>query len=113
MKITRENAYNMVGGGWKSLIDQVYDKLAEFPDVYIETVKEKWGGLRIYHNKGYIEGEGTYSPEFERFLVEIENKSFTVCEVCGDPGEPRRGSWILTLCDTHKMVPSKYSIELP
>jgi hypothetical protein len=79
-----------VGPGWASLIDAIFDRLPE--DAYILQVKEKWGGLRFY-----ISG----SRELLDFISEMENKSLEMCEICGQPGKPREGGWIRTLCDEH------------
>jgi len=90
--ITRENAKRMVGPGWASLIDEIYDILPE--DVCVTQVKEKFGGLRFY--------VGSASSEIFDFIDKIEAKSLTICEQCGEPGEARRGGWIKTLCDAHE-----------
>ena len=85
--VTREHAKGIVGQGWASLIDEVYDQLSETDRVY--DVKEKWGGLRI----------SIWGSERALDLAEAaEDKSFEVCEFCGRPGKPRRGAWIKTLC---------------
>jgi hypothetical protein len=55
-------------------------------------VKEKWGGLRFY-----VSG----TTELLDFISEMEARSLDICEVCGQPGKPRKGSWIRTLCDEH------------
>ena len=37
------------------------------------------------------------------FVVEAERKTFSVCEVCGEPGEQHRiNNWIHTLCENHR-----------
>ncbi|MHA2064992.1 MAG: hypothetical protein ACXABY_11515 [Candidatus Thorarchaeota archaeon] len=62
----------------------------------ILQIKEKFGGLRIYWG-------GAVSDEHRNYIrgaVDIiEALSHKVCETCGAPGETRRGSWIVTLCD--------------
>jgi hypothetical protein len=94
MNITRDNIKLMVGPGWSNLIDEIYDRLEKFPDAYISTIKEKWGRLRIYV---YGVDEATLE-----FIDWIEERSGTICEVCGEPGELRDGGWIVCRCDKHK-----------
>ena len=94
MNTTRENIKLMVGPGWSKLLDEVYDRLEKFPDSYVSQVKEKWGRLRIYV---FGVDESTLD-----FIDEIEERSGTICEVCGEPGELRDGGWIVCRCDKHK-----------
>jgi len=91
---TREGALASVGKGWADLIHRVFDKLETIPEyVVIHQVKEKFGGLRVYCDP--------YLEHFEKFLIEIEKKSFTICETCGKSGQLRDGGWYRTLCDEH------------
>jgi hypothetical protein len=94
MNITRDNIKLMVGPGWSNLIDEVFNRLEKFPDSYISQIKEKWGRLRIYV---YGVDEATLE-----FIDWIEERSGTICEVCGGPGELRDGGWIVCRCDKHK-----------
>ncbi len=94
----RIGAKESVGLGWSRLIDKIFDKLEDMQAhgmtvPRIVQVKEKWGGLRVYVDP-YIE-------DFEKFLVEVEKESFTICEVCGKDGQLRNGGWYRTLCDEH------------
>lgn len=61
--------------------------------VVVEQIKEKFGGLRFYHQGGdeYVDGLVTMAEEW----------ASRTCEVCGSPGRARQGGWIRTLCDTH------------
>jgi len=87
--ITRENAKKYVGKGWYKLIDDVYDFLPS--NSLILQVKEKFGGLRIY-------GYGLSHLEFN-FLDDIEEKSLTTCEKCGNSGVTSFvNGWWKTLC---------------
>ena len=66
--------------------------LPEYFPVKFDQVKEKYGGLRLYFSGGdeYVEG-----------LVSMaEAISYTICEVCGNKGEPNKGGWISTLCES-------------
>lgn len=90
---TRQLALNSVGQGWSGLINEVFDMLEKTKGVKIIQVKEKYGGLRIYTDFMHM--------EFDKFIMDIEKRSFTVCEQCGKPGNLREGSWMLTQCDEH------------
>ena len=89
--ITRSDAKLHVLNGWHALIDEIYDKKPDW--VEISDVKEKWGRLRIY---------STGDEAWLDYLIEIEERSATICERCGSPAKSRvlRG-WIYTLCDRH------------
>ena len=106
-----------VGSGWHEIISNVCwmiaqhernkegnkkylekndpEKLATLPEYFpvkFDQVKEKYGGLRLYFSGGdeYVEGLINMAEAF----------SYTVCEVCGNKGEPNKGGWISTLCES-------------
>ena len=65
------------------------------PQVTLDQVKEKFGGLRFYYTGGddYISG-----------LVSMaESMSEVTCEVCGSPGKRTGLGWISTRCEEHKL----------
>ena len=59
--------------------------------VTFDQIKEKYGGLRIYHSGGnyYVDG----------LISMAEQMSYKICERCGCPGSPNKQGWIMTLCD--------------
>ena len=57
----------------------------------VVQVKQKFGGLRFYTNWG--------TDKIYELINEAEEKSYTVCESCGEVGRVRDGGWISTLCD--------------
>ncbi len=80
------------GKGWLSLIDEVYDNLPE--GIEIIQVYQKYAGLRVDINPE--------SESFEDFLSEIENRSYSLCEICGK--EARQydiHGWEYTRCADH------------
>jgi hypothetical protein len=88
--------------GWYQLIYDLSDKLEGLIHDWVKEngaknyprafqVKEKFGGLRFYMTHA--------TEEMYDLIEEAENKSYTICEQCGKPGEERGGSWILSLCD--------------
>jgi hypothetical protein len=91
------------GDGWFDLLWRLCVDLeplvAEFERTMghqfeVTQVKEKFGGLRFYVN--CRKNVATR----ERIDAAIQ-ESFHTCEVCGQPGELRKGNWIKTLCNEH------------
>ncbi len=110
--VIKEGAYTQVGAGWHSLLDTFYSAVAEDPNVYVIQVKEKFGGLRIYFDHCCIDISKS-DEELENYICnhdcaslynlvrDLEEKSITICEDCGQAGELRMNrSWIKTLCNT-------------
>ena len=90
-----EDVKSCVGRGWGSLIEELY-KLCDDNDIMITQVKEKFGGLRFYI--------GGASTEIHDKIAEVEDRSFEICELCGEPGKNgplvEGGYWVATLCDS-------------
>lgn len=42
----------------------------------------------------------TSVEKISTLIDEAERNSYKICEKCGNPGEPRGGGWIQTLCDS-------------
>ena len=67
---------------------------AEVPQVVVQQIKEKFGGLRFYYSGG---------DSHIRGMVEMaESWAARSCEACGNLGKSRSGGWIRTLCDEHE-----------
>ena len=85
--------------GWYDIISSVCyrikqyekNKKSDYYTVTFDQIKEKWGGLRIYHSGGddYVDG----------IIIMAEEMSYKICERCGCPGSPNKQGWIMTLCD--------------
>lgn len=89
--IPLDTAIQSVGPGWEQIVRAVYALLDD--DSIVTTVKEKFGGLRIYLNS---------EPEYICNLVDrAESVSLRTCEECGAPGKPGGKSWIKTRCEAH------------
>lgn len=86
--------------GWGLLITQLEDKLKTLsPDYTVSQVKEKFGGLRYYASAADASEET--AQQFYDLIREAEEKSYEICESCGQPGRlSRRGNagWYKTLC---------------
>jgi len=87
--LTLKYCQQCVGPGWSGLIKKIYKALPE--DAFISQVKEKFGGLRFYVDN--------VTMDVYDLIDECEAESYKICEKCGEPGKPRDGGWILTLCD--------------
>lgn len=89
--------------GWFDLLWRLCEDLeplvAEFEraterQFEVLQVKEKFGGLRFYVNC-------RNDAAIRQRIGTAAQESFRTCEICGQPGELREGSWIKTLCDKH------------
>ena len=102
-KIFKSDFYFECGDGWYNLLDTVCKCIQNYidrqpisdpvPQVTADQVKEKFGTLRFYVTGGDRTTDG--------MIESAENLSAHICEVCGNRGEVRDGSWIRTLCDEH------------
>lgn len=102
MKLSdRDWIYECVGVGWAPLLRDLCDELEKVaPDLEVVQVKEKFGGLRFYTSP--------YDPIVEDIVTKAENKSFGICEWCGERGSSDyRYYWTLTLCEECKDVRKK------
>lgn len=103
--IERQAAKKMVGPGWAGLVEVLYNALPE--GVMVTTVKEKFGGLRVYWSPVQLEYPTSPEPPADQLdpsdLVEaLEKASLHICERCGTFGFRRSvQGWFTTLCDEH------------
>jgi hypothetical protein len=88
-----------IGPGWVPIVERLGQQLTALGGVVVTQVKEKFGGLRCYHEG--VEHEGSlqeYDYEAAEALVKAaEDECAVACEQCGAPGHRR----LLTLCDEH------------
>lgn len=91
-----------IESGWVPLVREACEKMSGRP-VLLVQIKEKFARLRIY----FRVAEGVSYEEtrdIQDFLNELETRSASVCERCGDPAEApdmsrnRVFNWIKTLC---------------
>lgn len=93
------NKYFDCGDGWFPLLRELSRHIEEYNrkevgegrHVVVMQVKEKFGGLRFYVNSS--------TTNIDRLIAEAEDRSFKVCETCGEDGELRKEGWWKTLCD--------------
>jgi hypothetical protein len=85
------------GDGWYDLLDYLCGAIKEHTydsdELTVDQAKEKFGRLRFYLSREDDVLHGMISM--------AEYMSGHVCEVCGNRGELRNGSWVVTLCDEH------------
>ncbi len=109
--------------GWFWLLDglcesiQSYITLNNKSQIRAMQVKEKFGGLKFYHDGGYGYGWENSEPEdtlemdsseyIDGMISVAEYLSGTICEICGTTKEiGRTVEWIKTICQTcHNVSP--------
>ena len=93
-----------VGKGWWPILESLCANIQShidwkarqgqfIPQVVVEQIKEKFGGLRFYYNGGDATVAGMV-----RMTEEWANLS---CEECGDRATKKTTGWIKNLCETH------------
>ena len=88
-------AFFSIEDGWLQLVhDLIEELIAAGWDKELLQAKEKFG-LRFYIADG--------SSELHQIITKYEVMSRTICEGCGEPGEPgvTKTGWHLTLCKKH------------
>ena len=94
-----------VGAGWWPILEVLCSNIQSHidwrnrenevvPQVVVEQIKEKFGGLRFYYQGG--------DDEISGMVRMAEAWADHSCEECGAPGKRRNGGWIRTLCDLHE-----------
>lgn len=93
-----------IGTGWwpiveslcaniQSHIDHKEKQGQPIPQVVVEQIKEKFGGLRFYYQGGDAEISG--------MVRMAESWAGVSCEECGSPGKRTSEGWIKNLCEFH------------
>ena len=94
-----------VGSGWYPILEKLCSNIQHhidwkekqgkpIPQVVVEQIKEKFGGLRFYYQGG--------DDEISGMVRMAEAWADSCCEKCCAPGKRRDGGWIRTLCDMHE-----------
>jgi hypothetical protein len=93
--ILKRNQFG-IGNGWLGIVQRLFETLITLGwDKSFVNIKEKFGGMSIFLDN--LPENGFH------FVIEAEKETFTVCEVCGEPGEQNKiKGWIYTLCDKHR-----------
>lgn len=108
-KYTREEGPSSVGPGWKDLVLACFDVCDRTGLPYrAEQIKEKFAGLRFYVSFGgnglaLTEEEKDRAWQAQQEILQIQRRSFSLCEECGEPGERSTdGNYVQTLCGKHR-----------
>ncbi len=91
-----------VGEGWWPILEKLCNNIQSHidwknretvivPQVVVEQIKEKFGGLRFYYQGG--------DDTIDGMVRMAESWAGHSCEECGNPGTRRSGGWIRTLCN--------------
>lgn len=94
-----------VGKGWYPIIERLSSNIQQHiewrnresevvPQVVVEQIKEKFGGLRFYYQGGDDNVAG--------MVRMAEAWADVACEDCGGIGKRRGNGWVRTLCDKHE-----------
>jgi len=94
-----------VGKGWYPILERLCANIQQHiewknrteevvPQVVVEQIKEKFGGLRFYYQGG--------DEQIAGMVRMAEAWADIACEECGGIGKRRGGGWIRTLCDLHE-----------
>lgn len=88
------------GDGWYTVIDALCESLQRRDvELTVVQVKEKFGGLRFYHDGIKAEAERDSYMALGA-IYNAQDMSKRVCEQCGNPAELRRdGGWLRARCD--------------
>lgn len=101
-----------IPSGWVSIVDSMCEELTELleeekkkvpeteenPLFVLLQIKEKFGGLRFYYMMNTENNDLVKSVQ--RLVDSAEDKSYTVCEVTGKPGDFCKSGWhFKTLCE--------------
>ena len=98
------------GEGWVELVEMFSEQASCMvealreelqPDAYIHSFifKEKFGSLRWQGEDNLIQ---PYSDKFRRLVRNVEERSGSICEICGKPGTLRESDyWMRVRCDEH------------
>ena len=93
-----------VGEGWWPIIEELCSSIQGHinwrnkfgpvvPQVTVDQIKEKFGGLRFYYEGGDEQVRGMVSM--------AESWADHTCEDCGSPATQKTTGWIKNVCNVH------------
>ena len=95
-----------MGDGWKPIAQKVVDKILEYNNnspedstIYIDQVKEKFAGLRIYVTYDNVPEDVV--KEIEQMIKDAEMEASKTCEECGTKENVgmRVNGWYTVMCE--------------
>lgn len=96
------------GDGWSNLLLETFIRVKKVLNINevslkafkVHQIKEKFGGLRLYFGINYSEENYDVYDLIEAIIDDAENKSFMICERCGNPANTQKiDGWIYTYCN--------------
>lgn len=93
--------YVSIGDGWVDIVDNALNEMRQIdPSVEVNTVKEKFGALRMY-----FRGPSGNVTELNKVVEEAAEAASMTCDVCGDMHSHVDtifdGGWVRTRCPAH------------
>lgn len=87
-----------VGQGWMKIVEPALRAMKKIdPNIRIDQIKEKFGGLRIY----FAASDPILYDMLELVVNGAESKAWHTCEECGELAERVNDEgWIRTICDS-------------
>ena len=98
-----ETEVGHVGVGWQPIVRELHAKVLEIdPDIEVEQIKEKFGGLRYYFTSRFA-FPSDENDQINALVAAAEAKCDVTCEDCGEVGSRVSISgWLRTLCKQHE-----------
>jgi len=113
-----KSSHSDLPNGWVNLVDELCSKLtpllvesyANYPlneednmiGIIIDQIKEKFGGLRFYCS--FLTEDADLWSKATNIINEYENRSYSVCQVTGQPGtQCSVGRHVITLCEEERV----------
>jgi hypothetical protein len=88
--------------GWLDLIDRCAAEICEIDKsgkIRFSQIKEKFGGLRFYTDNSLADME--LWLKVREVISKYEKESYSICEICGNPGEVRNTRKPTVTCIEH------------
>lgn len=91
--------------GWLPLVRDAVERMRTYPKSWkarLDGGKEKFGCLVLHVDCDY--GQRGCRSEIERLREETRLRSLATCDICGEQGRLRLGSYAKTVCDRHSAI---------
>ena len=109
LEIYKDKKHFKFSNGWVDLAFELGKdiedlcKLANCELPLIQQIKEKFGTLRFYYNTLNSQYPKIIEKSIRALVLQAENRSSTICEICGKFGETRvDGGLYKTVCKEHQ-----------
>jgi hypothetical protein len=90
------------GDSWFHIVRRLCGQLGPFVREFERRAGERFEVLEVKQKLGSLRFCPGHRPDAIRDCIEAaQEEPLRTCEMCGQPGQPRSGGWIQTLCDEH------------